>query len=146
MKNSINEKKATGTNCRFYFTPKISLAQNRHAQFLPQQIRQKALEIPEDGYEASGKNGEIFNVMPCVQQEKMGRIEYNRLGTYNISDDVVVILSNDAKTYIMHKCQNIVGIMESLGYKRDYGLLVPILKNDKFVDERIQKKFEFENL
>ena len=146
MKKTVNENHATGAKNQIYFSTKVSLAQNRHAQYLPQQIRERAIEIPKDGYKATTKNGEIFNVMPCVQLEKMGRIEYNRLGTYNISEDIVIILANDSKTYLMHKCQNIVGIMEKIGYKRDYRLMVPISKSDRFIDPKVQEKFELENL
>lgn len=144
MKKVINENHATGTKNRIYFSQKVSLAQIRHALYLPQQIRERAIEIPKDGYKATTENGEIFSVMPCVQLEKMGRTEYNRLGTYNISEDIVIILANDAKTYLMHKCQNIVGIMENLGYKRDYRLNVPIL--NRFIDQKVQEKLELENL
>ena len=146
MKKTVNENHATGTQNRIYFSAKVSLAQNRHAQYLPQQIRERAIEIPKEGYKASTENGKIFNVMPCVQLEKIGRMEYNLLGTYNISEDIVIILANDAKTYLMHKCQNIVGIMENLGYKRDYRLNIPILKSDRFIDPKVQEKFELENL
>ena len=119
----------------------VRVTMKRHVEYLPYDIRRKAVEIPIQGYLAYGKNGKV-DVRPYIQIGKMQREEYDRLGTYNLLEDVVVIVSNDAKTYLMHLSEGLLDSLNNSGYKRNYRLPVPMANGEKFLDPLVQKKFE----
>lgn len=119
----------------------VKAARKRHAEYLPYDIIKKAMEIPIQGYLAYGKNGKV-DVRPYIQIGKMQREEYEKLGTYNVFEDIVVIVSNDAKTYLTHLSAGLLDGLNNSGYRRNYKLSVPMTNGEKFLDPIVQKRFE----
>ena len=119
----------------------INVSMKRHVSYLPHDIRKKALEIPIQGYWAYGPKGKV-DIRPYIQIGRMQREEYQKLGAYNVLGDVVVVISNDAKTYLMHLSAGLLDNLNNSGYKRNYKLLVPMTNGEKFLDPIVQKRFE----
>lgn len=91
------------------------LARSRNVQSLPTDLIKNAIEIPINGIKVKKEHG-IRTMFPLIISPKLDDISSSFIGTYNSNGNMVVIQSDEGKTYSMSHSEGIDIVLSNLGY------------------------------
>lgn len=119
-----------------------AIAKQKYVRYIPYVIRRNSFELIKE-YMVKTNGGGIKKVKPMIDVNKIRRDDYEKIGTYNMSNGMAVIISNEGITYLCKTLDpDFETTMETAGYSKNPALPVPMSNGEKFLDINVQKEFE----
>lgn len=102
------------------------------------QLLRKCLKIPEEGIKVETEDGNRLVYLPVIDSSRIDDQNIARIGTYSVFDGKCIFVYYDG-TYLT-KSEEVIYFLGKNGFKRTT-YTVPLSKNEKIFDPKIEKKW-----